>query len=53
MFAPHWSAFLEGNYMDFGTNNNTVFGVGGCGVVAAWLGVASIPNSPRPPFWLA
>jgi outer membrane immunogenic protein len=32
MFAPHWSAFLEGNYMDFGTNNNTVF-VGGCGVV--------------------
>ena len=33
MFAPHWSAFLEGNYMDFGTNNNTVFGVGGCGVV--------------------
>jgi len=33
MFAPHWSAFLEGNYMDFGTNNNTVFGVGGCGAV--------------------
>ena len=32
MFAPHWSAFLEGNYMDFGTNNNTVF-VGGCGAV--------------------
>jgi outer membrane immunogenic protein len=32
MFAPHWSAFLEGNYMDFGTNNNTVFPVG-CGVV--------------------
>lgn len=32
MFTPGWSAFLEGNYMDFGTNNNTVF-VGGCGVV--------------------
>jgi outer membrane immunogenic protein len=32
MFAPHWSAFLEGNYMDFGTNNNTVF-AGGCGAV--------------------
>ena len=32
MFAPHWSAFLESNYMDFGTNNNTVF-VGGCGPV--------------------
>ncbi|HET7383940.1 MAG TPA: outer membrane beta-barrel protein [Pseudolabrys sp.] len=29
MFAPHWSAFLEGNWMDFGTKNfavdNTVF----------------------------
>jgi outer membrane immunogenic protein len=21
MFAPHWSAFLEGNYMDFGSNS--------------------------------
>jgi outer membrane immunogenic protein len=26
MFAPHWSAFLEGNYMDFGNNDHTVFG---------------------------
>jgi outer membrane immunogenic protein len=26
MFAPSWSAFLEGNYMDFGNNNHTVFG---------------------------
>ena len=24
MFAPHWSAFLEGNYMDFGTQSGTV-----------------------------
>ena len=37
MFAPHWSAFLEGNYMDFGsTNRNLVSPVGticqfGCG----------------------
>ena len=37
MFAPHWSAFLEGNYMDFGsTNRNLVTPVGsvcqfGCG----------------------
>ena len=23
MFAPHWSAFLEGNYMDFGSNSGT------------------------------
>jgi outer membrane immunogenic protein len=25
MFAPHWSAFLEGNYMDFGSNSGTAF----------------------------
>ncbi|MGB8092308.1 MAG: porin family protein, partial [Pseudolabrys sp.] len=25
MFAPQWSAFLEGNYMDFGSNNRTIF----------------------------
>ena len=37
MFAPHWSAFLEGNYMDFGsTSRNLVTPVGtvcqfGCG----------------------
>lgn len=24
MFAPHWSAFLEGNYMDFGTISGNV-----------------------------
>jgi outer membrane immunogenic protein len=34
MFAPHWSAFLEGNWMDFGNQNRTVLGgtcpVGGC-----------------------
>jgi outer membrane immunogenic protein len=23
MFAPRWSAFLEGNYMDFGSNDQT------------------------------
>jgi outer membrane immunogenic protein len=23
MFVPHWSAFLEGNYMDFGSNSGT------------------------------
>ena len=37
MFAPHWSAFIEGNYMDFGGNSGTVFTAagttcaGGCG----------------------
>jgi outer membrane immunogenic protein len=30
MFAPHWSAFLEGNYMDFGGSSGTVFGPGAC-----------------------
>jgi opacity protein-like surface antigen len=29
MFAPHWSAFLEGNYMDFGTRNGIV-GLAAC-----------------------
>ena len=24
MIVPHWSAFLEGNYMDFGSNSGTV-----------------------------
>jgi outer membrane immunogenic protein len=24
MFAPHWSAFLEGNYYDFGTKNRNI-----------------------------
>ncbi len=40
MFVPHWSVFLEGNYMDFGsTNRNLVSPVGsvcqfGCGFSA-------------------
>ncbi|MGC1940874.1 MAG: outer membrane beta-barrel protein, partial [Pseudolabrys sp.] len=33
-FAPQWSAFLEGNYYDFGNNDRilttTTFGFGGC-----------------------
>jgi outer membrane immunogenic protein len=33
-FAPQWSAFLEGNYYDFGDRDRTVFttnfGPGGC-----------------------
>jgi len=37
MFARGWSAFLEGNYMDFGDQGHTVFGPGGgiagCGAV--------------------
>src|SRR3974390_2099910 len=41
MFAPHWSAFLEGNYMDFGSKSATAFTTGagspclsGCGFTA-------------------
>ena len=30
MFAPHWSAFLEGNYMDFGSRSGTVVTPGVC-----------------------
>ena len=33
MFAPHWSAFLEGNYMDFGSQDGTFNSVTtGCAV---------------------
>ena len=38
MFAPHWSAFLEGNYMDFGsTNRNLVTPVGTVCAIWLWL----------------
>jgi outer membrane immunogenic protein len=30
MFAPRWSAFLEGNYMDFGSNDQTGFASVSC-----------------------
>ena len=38
MFAPHWSAFLEGNYMDFGGNDGTVVTAVGtsCAAGCAW-----------------
>src|SRR4029453_13043346 len=38
MFAPGWSAFLEGNYMDFGDQNHTVFGTAVSGVCLAPVG---------------
>src|SRR5262245_23819837 len=34
MFAPGWSVFLEGNYMDFGNQDHTVFGNNLFGCVA-------------------
>ena len=36
MFAPHWSAFLEGNYMDFGSTNRNIVAPNGT-VCAIWL----------------
>ena len=51
MFAPHWSAFLEGNYMDFGsTNRNLVTPRRLC---LCSLVVPSIPKRPRPLSWSA
>lgn len=29
MFMPHWSVFLEGNYMDFGSQNGAIVTAGG------------------------
>jgi outer membrane immunogenic protein len=34
MFAPHWSAFLEGNYLDFGSTSGTAFTPVGTACVA-------------------
>ena len=41
MFAPHWSAFLEGNYMDFGTRNGTAFAPACPGGVCAFSAKAT------------
>ena len=35
MFARGWSAFLEGNYMDFGSHDHTLFGTTVCTVATA------------------
>ncbi len=51
-FAPQWSAFLEGNYDDFGDRDRTVsthnFGLNGCDAA-----VASTPKRPQPLSWSA
>ena len=41
MFAPHWSAFLEGNYMDFGSNSGTVVTPGLCAAGCSISGKAT------------
>ncbi len=44
MFAPHWSAFLEGNYMDFGSNDGTAFGPVVCAAGCPWSAKATEAN---------
>jgi outer membrane immunogenic protein len=41
MFAPHWSAFLEGNYMDFGSNDGTAFTPVACKAGCPWSAKAT------------
>jgi opacity protein-like surface antigen len=41
MFVPHWSVFLEYNFMGFGTRSATVVG---CGGICAFSGKADIQN---------
>jgi len=36
MFAPHWSAFLEGNWMDFGSRSGVFVGPVVCPAGCAW-----------------
>ena len=48
MFAPHWSVFLEGNYMDLGSRSGTAFGT----TVCVQQDVASAPKQPRRLCWL-
>jgi outer membrane immunogenic protein len=44
MFAPHWSAFLEGNWMDFGSNDRNIVTAGApCPPPA----VSSTPKQPK------
>ncbi len=44
MFAPHWSAFLEGNYMDFGSRDGTFIDAGACAAGCAWSAKATEAN---------
>jgi outer membrane immunogenic protein len=45
MFAPHWSWFLEGNYMDFGSKSGTAVRVGtACAAGCAFTAKASESN---------
>jgi hypothetical protein len=51
MFTPGWSAFLEGNYMDFGSNDRTL--VTPLAPLSVPLVVPSAPKRPRPLSWSA
>jgi outer membrane immunogenic protein len=50
MFARGWSAFLEGNYMNFGDNDHNVITRSCLSVPPV---VPSAPKRPRPPSWSA
>ena len=52
-FAPQWSAFLEGNYYDFGDRDRTIFTTGAGPLVAVTSAVPSTPKRPRPLSWSA
>lgn len=41
MFAPHWSAFLEGNWMDFGSRSGVVVGPVACAGGCPWSAKAT------------
>lgn len=44
MFAPHWSAFIEGNYMDFGSRDGTFVDTGACVAGCVWHAKATESN---------
>ena len=57
-FAPQWSAFLEGNYYDFGNNDRNIstnhfFATHLSVLLAVTSAAASTPNRPRPLSWSA
>jgi outer membrane immunogenic protein len=44
MFMPHWSAFLEGNYMDYGNTSGTATQVGACAAGCAFSAKSTAGN---------
>ena len=44
MWMPHWSVFLEGNYMDYGSNSGTATQPGACAAGCAFSAKATAAN---------